>query len=97
MQSNGNENQGYDPLHDGPELGHPNSNPIEQQNEAIHTDKVKDFLGFREPLQRVAAGAVTLILLVVVAFGLKNVYQGINRLQLLSHPTEIFLLPLQAR
>lgn len=71
MQSNGNENQGYDPLHDGPELGHPNSNPIEQQNEAIHTDKVKDFLGFREPLQRVAAGAVTLILLVVVAFGLR--------------------------
>ena len=71
MHSNGTEKQGYDPLHDGPELGQHHPNQTEQQNEVIHTDKVKDFLGFREPLQRVAAGLVTLLLLVIVTLGLR--------------------------
>ena len=71
MQSTSNENKGIDPLIDGPELDRQNPNQNNQIKLPAQEEKVKDFLGFREPLQRVFAGLITLGLLLIVAIGLR--------------------------
>ena len=71
MYPSSNENKGFDPLQDGPEMDHPLPEQSKSINTATRTAKVNDFLGFRGPVQRAAAGILTFTLLVVVVFGLK--------------------------
>lgn len=73
MHSSSNKNEGYDPLQDGPESVNPlPSEPVIQTNTSTSSEKVNDFLGFREPIQRVVAGLITLVLLVVAVWALKS-------------------------
>lgn len=65
------EDQGYDPLQDGPDLGH----PLPEKQTQIHTPdepvQGTDILGFQQPFKRIAAGLVTLALVVVVVLVLR--------------------------
>jgi hypothetical protein len=64
--------RGYDPLKDGPELDQPSPATIEQVLPP-HTDKpADDLLGFRNPIYRIVAGIVTIVLLIVVGLALKG-------------------------
>lgn len=71
MYSSSDKNQGYDPLHDGPEMGPTPPQPKEQFIPPTRPEKSNDFLGFRQPVQRVLAGLITLVLLVVVVLALR--------------------------
>lgn len=72
MYPTSHENKGNDPLQDGPELDHPLPEQPKEIKKTTPSEKVNDFLGFREPIQRVAVGIITLVLLVVVVFALKT-------------------------
>ena len=71
MYSSSDKHEGYDPLHDGPEMGPKPPQPKEQIIPPTRPEKSNDFLGFRQPVQRVLAGLITLVLLVVVVLALR--------------------------
>jgi len=64
--------RGYDPLKDGPELDQPSQATIEQVFPS-HSDKpAEDLLGFRNPIYRIVAGIVTVVLLIAVGLVLRG-------------------------
>ncbi len=70
------ENRGFDPLKDGPELDHPSPEIIKQENPQASVKPIDDLLGFRNPIYRIVAGIVTVVLLVAVGLALKGFLGG---------------------
>jgi murein DD-endopeptidase MepM/ murein hydrolase activator NlpD len=72
MYPSSNQSGGFDPLHDGPEMDHQIPKQLQPKDPpAPIKQPVNDLLGFRDPMHRLAAGGITLVLLVLVIIGLR--------------------------
>lgn len=71
MYPNSKNNNDIDPLNDGPVLDI-NSPQEEQKNTSKGSPFASDFLGFREPVQRIVVGIITLVVVVVVVLSLRS-------------------------
>lgn len=72
MSQNKNNDRGYDPLTDGPELGQAKLSTPSSTEETRAIIPAQDVSGSRSIVFRIGAGIVTLILLVVVVLALKG-------------------------